>query len=86
MGTKTMARVFNIMLGRIGTCSFLNYDMLVRQEETLKDDPIMAGLARRVEQVNDAKEKAEFAWNQEAIGLREAARKRIRELTDEKYV
>ncbi|MBW8001660.1 MAG: hypothetical protein FVQ80_06515 [Planctomycetes bacterium] len=83
---RKMKEVFNSMLSRCGEVTFLNYDILERQEETLKADFEMTVLAEQVMNLYDEKVKSDNDFNERAKQLRDLAQKRIKEITSEKYI
>jgi len=82
---KTMCNTFNGTLGRFG-CIFLGADMLDRNEIVLSKDETMIRLQVEIEALSELKNKIDKTFKQQAIDIREKARVRIKQITEEKYV
>ena len=81
-----MRTAFNSHLGKLGTTTFLNYEMLQRNEVLLASDPIMQELKTEVETLVELKKEMDMVFERRARIIAEKAGSRIKELTNEKYV
>ena len=82
---RKMCETFNGTLGRFGSL-FLNYDMIERNETALSRDEGMVRLQAEVERLAKLKKEVDKVFWGQARDLRDEAVKRIKLLTNEKYI